>query len=252
VAAAGVGVAATAAGVSLFGSSLSIWFAKLAGFIQNALAQILQGRLSDKEKEARAITHTDQSDTLLGISKRELGVIAAGAIIIGVLFFFAARVPFTFELLAIYIIMGGIALIVHEVAHWYLNKKYHATTEVQLWGLGTVIMAPTAWLFGSVFAQPTLTLVYTENPLDKKSLGLITLSGPALSLIIAFACLCTIPFGGIWKTAGTIGFSINLLTAVFDMLPISPCDGKVVYAWDRLVWGVVAVPLLLLYFIVNL
>jgi hypothetical protein len=252
IAAAGVGVAATAAGVSLFGSSLSIWFAKLASFLQNAFAQVLQGRLSDKEKAARTIVHSDQSDTILGISKRELGVIAAGAIIIGVLFFFAARVPFTFELLAIYIIMGGVALIIHEVAHWYLNKKYHATTEVQLWGLGTVIMALTAWLFGSVFAQPTLTLVYTENPLDKKSLGLIMLSGPALSLIIAFACLCMIPFGGIWKTAGTIGFSINLLTAVFDMLPITPCDGKVVYAWDRLIWGVVAVPLLLLYFIVNL
>lgn len=94
--------------------------------------------------------------------------------------------------------------------------------------------------------------MYTENPLDKKSLGLIMLSGTALSLIIAFACLCMIPFGGIWKTAGTIGFSINLLTAVFDMLPITPCDGKVVYAWDRLIWGFVAIPLLLLYFIVNL
>jgi hypothetical protein len=252
VAAVGVGVAATAAGVSLFGSSLSIWFAKFLSFFQNAFAQVLQGRLSDKEKAVRAIVHSDQSDTILGISKRELGVIAAGAVIIGVLFFFAARIPFSIELLAIYVIMGGVALIVHEVAHWYLNKKYHATTEVQIWGLGTVIMALTAWLFGSVFAQPTLTLVYTENPLDKKSLGLIMLSGPALSLIIAFACLCMIPFGGIWKTAGSIGFSINLLTAVFDMLPITPCDGKVVYAWDRLIWGVVAIPLLLLYFIVNL
>jgi|GEM_PF-1732940 len=252
VAAVGVGVAATAAGVSLFGSSLSIWFAKLASFFQNAFAQVLQGRLSDKEKEARTITYSEQSGTILGISKKEIGVIVIGAVIIGVLFFFAARVPFTVELVAIYIIMGGVALTAHEVAHWYLNKKYHATTEVQLWGLGTVIMALTAWLFGSVFAQPTLTLVYTENPLDKKSLGLIMLSGPALSLIIAFACLCMIPFGGIWKTAGTIGFSINLLTAVFDMLPITPCDGKVVYAWDRLIWGVVAIPLLLLYFIVNL
>jgi hypothetical protein len=252
VAAAGVGVAATAAGVSLFGSSLSLWFAKLVSFFQNAFAQVLQGRLSDTEKAARTIAYSEQSGTILGISKKELGVIAAGAILIGVLFFFAARVPFSFELIAIYIVMGGVALAAHEIAHWYLNRKYHATTEVQIWGLGTVIMALTAWLFGSVFAQPTLTLVYSENPLDKKSLGLIMLSGPALSLVIAFACLCLIPFGGIWKTAGTIGFSINLLTAVFDMLPITPCDGKVVYAWDRLIWGIVAIPLLLLYFIVNL
>jgi hypothetical protein len=252
VAAAGVGVAATAAGVSLFGSSLSIWFAKLASFIQNALGQVLQGRLSDREKAARTITYSEASGTILGISKKEVGVIAIGAVIIGVLFIFAARIPVTLETVAIYIIMGGVALVFHEIAHWYLNKKYHATTEVQLWGLGTVIMALTAWLFGSVFAQPTLTLVYTETPLEKRSLGLIMLSGPALSLVIAFVCLCMIPFGGIWKTAGSVGFSINLLTAVFDMLPISPCDGKIVYAWDRIVWAVVAIPLLLLYFVVNL
>lgn len=252
VAAAGVGVAATAAGVSLFGSSLSIWFAKIASFIQNALGQVLQETLSDREKETRAFAASSQSGTFLGISKRELGVIAAGSVIIGVLFLFADRIAFTPEILAIYIIMGGVALVAHEMAHWYLNKKYHATTELQLWGLGTIIMALTAWLFGSVFAQPTMTLVYTETPLEKRSLGLIMLSGPALSLIIALGCLCLIPLGGIWKTAGTVGFSINLLTAVFEMLPISPCDGRVVYQWDRLVWGVVAVPLLLLYFIVNL
>jgi hypothetical protein len=252
VVAVGAGVAATGLGMSLFGSSLSVWFSKLASFIQNAIGQVLQGRLSDKEKEVRAITADTGSETILGISKREMGVIAVGAVIIGVLFLFAARVPPSPTLIAIYIIMGGIALMVHEIAHWYLNKKYHATTEVQLWGMGTLIMALTAWLFGSVFAQPTLTLVYSDTPLEKRNLGMIMLSGPVLSLIIAVACLCLVPLGGIWKTAGTIGFSINLLTSVFEMLPITPCDGKVVYAWNRLVWAAVFIPLILLYFVVNL
>jgi hypothetical protein len=252
VVAVGAGVAATGISMSLFGSSLSMWFSKLAGFLQNAVGQVLQGRLSDKEKETRAIAADSGSDTILGISKRELGVLAIGAVIIGILFLFAARIPVNPEILAIYIIMGGIALAVHEIAHWYLNKKYHATTEVQLWGMGTLIMAVTAWLFGSVFAQPTLTLVYTDAPLDKRSLGLIMLSGPVLSLIIAVACLCLVPLGGFWKTAGMVGFSINLLTAVFEMLPITPCDGRVVYAWNRLVWAGVFIPLILLYFVVNL
>jgi hypothetical protein len=128
VAAAGLGVAATAAGVSLFGSTFSMWFAKLAGFIQNALGQVLQGKLSDKEKEVRTFSGDTGSATILGISKRELGVIAVGAVIIGVLFLFAARIPFNAEILAVYIIMGGVALGFHEIAHWYLNRKYHATT----------------------------------------------------------------------------------------------------------------------------
>ncbi|NMB77607.1 MAG: hypothetical protein GYA23_00750, partial [Methanomicrobiales archaeon] len=100
--------------------------------------------------------------------------------------------------------------------------------------------------------QPTLTLVYSEEPLDTQSLAFIMLSGPLLSLLLAFICLCLMPLGGMWKTAGMIGFSINLLTAVFDLMPIAPCDGKIVFVWNRLVWGVIALPLLLLYFIVNL
>jgi hypothetical protein len=36
------------------------------------------------------------------------------------------------------------------------------------------------------------------------------------------------------------------------LLPISPCDGKVMYSWDRLVWSVFFIPLMLLYFVVNL
>jgi Zn-dependent protease len=238
--------------VSLFGSTLSMWIAKIATFVQNALGQVLQGRLSDKEKEGRTLSGAFVSGTVLGISTQELGVISVGAVLIGVLFFFADRLPLSAETLAIYIVMGGIALAAHEIAHWYLNRKFRATTEVQLWGVGTLIMAFTAWLFGSVFAQPTLTLVYTGQPLDKKSLALIMLSGPALSFVVALLCLCLVPFGGLFRTAGMIGFSINLLTAVFEMLPIPPCDGRVVYEWNKVVWAVVFVPLLLLYFVVNI
>ena len=236
-----------------FGSSLSIWFAKLASFLQNALGQVLQGRLSDKEKETRAITYSEQSGTFLGISKRELGVIAVGAVIIGVLFLFAARIPVSLETLAIYIIMGGVALGSPR------DRPLVPEQEISCYNRGAALGSRDrhhgpdrmALRLGLCPANPDARL-HREPRSTRQSLGLIMLSGPALSLIIALACLCMIPFGGIWKTAGTIGFSINLLTAVFEMLPISPCDGKVVYAWDRLVWGVVAVPLMLLYFVVNL
>lgn len=253
VAAVVLGAAATAAGVTVFGSAFSAWLARALSFIQNAVGQVFQGRLSDRDRERRTFTPViSQADTVLGISKRELGVIAAGAVIIGVLFLFADRVPVSPGILAIYIIMGGIALAVHEAAHYYLNRKYRATTEIQIWGLGTLIMGLTAWLFGSVFAQPTLTLVYTDAPLDRRSLGLIMLAGPVLSLAIAIACLFLVPLGGIWRTAGMIGFSINLLAAVFEMLPIPPCDGRVVWEWSRPAWAVVFVPLMALYLLISL
>lgn len=78
------------------------------------------------------------------------------------------------------------------------------------------------------------------------------LSGPVFSILIAIACLLLIPLGGIFRTAGMLGFSINLLAAVFKLLPITPCDGKDVFSWNKFVWVLVFFPLVLVYFLVNI
>ena len=252
VAAVGVGMVATAAGMSIFGSTLSVWFSRVISFIEEAVGEILQEWLMDKEKEKRVIKGTGDSFSILGLSKQDMSAIAVGAAIIGVFFLFADRIPLTLDVLAVYIVMGGFALTAHEVAHWYFNKRFYSTTEIQIWGSGTLIMALTAWLFGSVFAQPVLTLVYSDRVPDKRSLGLIMLSGPLVSFVVALGCLCLIPYGGVLALAGSVGFSINLLMSVFEMLPIPPCDGWYVFSWSRHVWAAVFIPLILLYLVVIL
>ncbi len=252
VAAVGAGVILTGLGLTVVGSAISAWLAKMLIFIQNSFGQVVQGRLSEEEKKKRALMAAESKEIAFGFTQRELGVIAVGAVIIGLLFFFAARTPFDATTVAVYIVMGGVALCAHEIAHWYLNKKYQCSTEVQFWGLGSIIMFLTAWLFGNVFAQPTLTVVRSQVPLEKRSLGLIMLSGPVFSILIAIACLFLIPIGGIFRTAGMLGFSINLLAGVFELLPITPCDGKEVWSWNKGVWVLVFIPLVLIYFLVNI
>ncbi|MDO9323753.1 MAG: hypothetical protein Q7T80_02225 [Methanoregula sp.] len=252
IVAVGAGVAMTGLGLTAFGSVFSAWLAKLIVFVQNAFGQIIQGRLSEEDKKKRALKAEISKEIVFGFTQRELGVITVGALIIGLLFFFAARTPFDLTTVIIYIVMGGVALCAHEIAHWYLNRKYECSTEVQFWGLGSIIMFLTAWLFGNVFAQPTLTVVRSRIPLEKRSLGLIMLSGPVFSILIAIACLFLIPLGGVFRTAGMLGFSINLLAGVFELLPITPCDGKEVYTWNKFVWVLIFIPLVLIYFLVNI
>lgn len=252
VAAVGAGIILTGLSLTVVGSAISAWLAKLLIFIQNSFGQVIQGRLSEEKKKKRALAATESKEIAFGFTQQELGVIAIGAVIIGLLFFFAARTPFDVTTVAIYIVMGGVALCAHEIAHWYLNKKYQCSTEVQFWGLGSIIMFLTVWLFGNVFAQPTLTVVRSQVPLEKRSLGLIMLSGPVFSILIAIACLFLIPIGGIFRTEGMLGFSINLLAGGFELLPITPCDGKEVFAWNKGVWVLVFVPLVLIYFLINI
>jgi hypothetical protein len=245
------GITLTAIGVTAFGSSINLWFANLVSFLQNAAGGVISNMLADRDKKKRTFDYVTERRAFLGFSVREVGILAAGALLIGVLFFFATRDPVDPVLICIYVVMGGVALIFHEIGHWYLTRRYECYTEVRFWGLGAVIMLITSWLFGNVFAQPTLTLVRHRLPLDQRSIGLIMLSGPALSVLIALLCLCLVPLGGLFATAGMIGFMINLMTGIFELLPIQPCDGSDVSQWSRAVWALVFLPLMFLYLAVT-
>jgi Zn-dependent protease len=55
----------------------------------------------------------------------------------------------------------------------------------------------------------------------------------------------------VFRTAGIIGFSINMLTGVYELLPISPCDGKEVKEWNWIIWALIFIPLMVIYLIVT-
>jgi len=249
-AAVGAGVAVTAFGLSTFGSLISAWFAHIIAYLQNMIGGIFAGKLADRSKEKRKEAQAPVKQSK-GLTRKEILILSAGAVIIGILILYAARLPFTPTLVTIYIVMGGIALIAHEIAHWYFNRKYKSQTEVQFWGLGAVIMAFTAGVFGCAFAQPTLTIVRSEAPLDKRQIGHIMLAGPLFSIAFALCSLALLPLGGLYKTAGEVGFSVNVLVGVFELLPLSPCEGKEIWHWNKYVWALVFIPMLLVYLIVN-
>lgn len=232
---------------ALFNSSVSSWGGQITSILKNATGGVITGKILDRDKERRTILSDETEKLYLGFSKKEILVLLAGTLIIGCLFLYADRQPFEPVMIAIYVAMGGLGLVIHELAHLYFERKFSCRTEIQFWGIGTIIMALTAWLFGNVFAQPFLTLVHSQQPLEKRTVGHMMLSGPAVSTVIAFLCLLLIPLGGLFRTAGMIGFVMNMVTAVFELLPIPPCEGKEIFTWNKLVWAVAFVPLFLIY-----
>lgn len=250
-AAAGSAIALTGI-FALFNSTISSWGGQIASFLKNAVGGIITGKILDRDKERRTIQSEKSEKLYFGFSQKELLVLLAGTLIIGILFLFADRQPLEPVMIAIYIIMGGFALVMHELAHVYFERKFSCRTEIQFWGIGTLIMALTAWLFGNVFAQPFLTQVHSSQPMEKRNLGYMMLSGPAVSVAIAALCLLLIPLGGLFRTAGMIGFIMNMVTAVFELLPIPPCEGKDIFTWNRLVWAAAFVPLFIVYLFMTM
>jgi Zn-dependent protease len=98
-----------------------------------------------------------------------------------------------------------VSILAHEFAHALVARRYGVQTEsIDLWALGGVARLD-------------------REPPTPKADGLIALAGPAASLVIGLAAFSFGYFTGSGIVAW-IGF-VNLILAVFNMLPGAPLDG---------------------------
>ncbi len=104
------------------------------------------------------------------------------------------------------------SILAHEFGHAAVARRYGVQTEsIDLWALGGVARLD------------------RESPSPKAD-GLIALAGPGVSLLIG-GVATGVAIGLRSEVLGWIGF-VNLLLAVFNMLPGAPLDGgRVLRAW---------------------
>jgi len=164
------------------------------------------------------------------------------------------------EILFIIIILFP-AFVIHEYAHaWTANKLGDPTAK----NAGRLTLNPLKHIdpFGSIvlpailivlralgspllpiaFAKPVpVNFLRLSNP--KRDMILVGLAGPAINIIIAvgFSFLYRLSLPSIGKELITFIIIINLLLAIFNMIPIPPLDGS------RLVMGLLPNSLLLQY-----
>jgi Zn-dependent protease len=245
------GAGAASAGASAAASTSSnfiIVFLKNAGAqIRDYLGENFSERLTDFEIERRALSIGLNQKPFLGVIQFEVVVGVAGSLLFGLASLIAYRAPFSLDSIAIYFIAAGVAIMVHEVAHWYAARRLKKATEIQFWGLGTVIMFLTGWLSGNVFGQPCRTMIEGVHEMEGPESGKIMLAGPLVSVGVAAASIPLIYMGGDLARIGQLSIILNLVLAVYHMMPFKPMDGKVIYKWNRMVWAIVFFPILMAY-----
>ena len=254
VAAVVTGVAISVAGSFAAGNTvLSRIWGKITALLRNFTGSESAGMMNVIEIEKRGIRPAENlSAVLLGISSREFLVIAISTLGFAAAFILQDHLAIVLTTVLIFVCAGGIATILHDLGHKYCAYRAGCITEYQFWGLGAVTMLLTAWLFGNAFAKPSRTLIRGGNEPSPEVAALIRLAGPLVSMAVATVSLFLIPLGGLFALAGTAGFSMNLLNAVFSLVPVKPNDGVEVWAWNRLVWATVFIPLFALYLSIYL
>jgi hypothetical protein len=205
-------------------------------------------KLSEKEIAARKIQIRRLDRHVLGLSASEILIIEVAVIMVALAFILADRAELTLQIVLIYIAVGACSVVLHDFAHRYFATKHGHDADTRFWGLGTVIMFLTAWLYGNAFAQSYRNIVNRNGEENAQETGIEMVSGPVVSIILMGLFLGMSWFGGIWAVAGGIGFTINLITAVYSLMPIETMDGRGIWRWNRAVYLLLFIPMILFYF----
>jgi len=216
------------------------FFAELAG--EHAVE-----KLSDKEIAARKLAVQKMEQHYFGLSATEVLVIEGAVIIVALAFMLADRAELTLDMVLIYIAVGAVSVVLHDFAHRYFATKHGQDADTRFWGLGTIIMFVTAWLFGNAFGASYRNLVNRTDDENPRTIGIEMVAGPVVSIILTFVFLAMVMFGGVWALAGGIGFTINLITAVYSLMPIATMDGLAIWRWNKSLYLALFIPIFAFY-----
>lgn len=130
----------------------------------------------------------------------------------------------------------GIGFLLHELAHKVVAVRFGQVAEFRadytMLGLAIV-----SGLAGFLFAAPGA--VHHRGRISKRENGLIAVAGPITNLVLATIFLPLEFASGFPGDVGSLGVTINLLLAAFNMIPFGPLDGRKVLVWNRIVFVLV-------------
>ncbi len=235
---------------SSFGSG---WFSSFLKRLGNIVSEFIGEEaleLFGERKTIEPLRPKKAGDLLiLGMTRNNLIVIISGAIIYAAAFMFADGIGLDPMLILIYLLIVGIALIAHELAHMMIAMKYNIESKIRIYPAGTIASIVTGIFFGNVFGQPLHMKVMEKECHTETEKGLTMLAGPGVNILLGTAFLFMIPVGGIWLMIGRLGFVANMIEGLFSMIPCKPMDGKSIKKWSAIIWAGLFIPWIILYFI---
>ena len=99
--------------------------------------------------------------------------------------------------------------------------------------------------FGILFAAPGAVMIY-GGKVGRRENGRISLAGPLSNLLLGLAFFMLLSEQGILYEIGRYGVIVNITLALFNMIPFGIFDGKKVWDWNKPVYIVMIIAILLL------
>lgn len=247
-----VAAVAAGAGLGFLGIFLSPLLSKSFEFLYGYIITLAGEIASEKESELRHLkARITRKSLIFGYSMHEILIAISCVIIFGLAFVIADRLAILPENIVVYMFVGGFVVIAHDLGHRLIACMLKFESEFRFWGLGTFTMLLTSWLFGMVFAQPSRVLIEKDQHTASEKAA-VMLAGPAISLLLSLVFLLVAIFGGKAVSIGWLGFSMNMVTVVYSLMPFNPMDGKCIYDWNKFYWALLFFPVAFLYIVASI
>ena len=219
------------------------------GYLSSAASSLIS-RLEVTRRKLGPVSRGEA--VFLGLTPKELAVLLLCAGAYTLAFLLKDRLLIRWDTFLILVGAGALTTIVHQLAHREAARRAGLSAELQFWGLGTTMLVLSAWIFGYLFASPSRNLFQKGEEPSLRTNAMISLAGPAMSLVLGIVSLLLVPLGGMAAFAGRTLFTMNLMNGVYSLVPFDPMDGKPIFDWNRSAWVAVFFPLLGIYAAVYL
>ena len=123
-----------------------------------------------------------------------------------------------------------LGIIGHEIAHKFVAQSMGFESRYKLWEIGLVLVVAFAIISRGRFIFAAPGFVVTEGMANRRERGWISLSAPGANIILATLFILV---GGAWAISAAY---VNVLLAIFNLLPVGPLDGASVMEWSPTVW----------------
>ncbi|MFQ5998059.1 MAG: site-2 protease family protein [Candidatus Bathyarchaeia archaeon] len=176
--------------------------------------------------------------------------------------FLVSSGPYSFpEMFAIVLFTAGLGFLLHEMSHKVVAKRFGHWAQFRIWTWGILmalffsVLTGGSFIFaapGAVYISPRRGTVSDSFQISRQENGLISLAGPAMNVFLAgiFYAILVLRLGEIWSIVGSIGLTVNLFLAAFNMIPFSGLDGSKVLRWKVWLWAAVAIPVWVITYVI--
>ena len=149
--------------------------------------------------------------------------------------------PLFVRVLLLAALTAGLGVILHELMHRVVARRFGATAHFVA-NDGMLVISILIAFSGFLFAAPGA--VWHTGMLTKRQLGLIAAAGPITNMALAVLFVGALLAARNGDTSNlvlaglTMGYSVNAILGVFNMLPFGPIDGAKVLNWSGVAFGV--------------